>query len=732
MGEVSSAEELESRLASTRRSPFDPIARVDALTELAWALRIRDPERAHQLAGEARTLAIEHRYGLGQARAARTLAMTIRDTERLPMLFELAEEAKALFDEAGDPVGRAGARDFLSSLHEYVGDLSGGMELALDALGIAREIGDPVRQGYALSSVGGILAASGEVDAAVEHLKEGLQLFESVKDSVGVATILSRLSKVLSAGHRSDEALTYARRGQEIAEATDDEWLAGNALTVMADVERDRGRPEAAERLYRAALAALRTPSARNILGAETQVALGRLLVEQGSFEAAEIELKDALSRIEGDTISLVTENAAHEALATLCERQGELEGTVYHLRAAERLRAQLARRDTKSRLAQVEARAALEAAKKDAEIHKLRFVELHAAQAKLVEAERMALLGKLAAGMAHELNTPLGVLRSNAATAKTATDRLVALIETMGSAPPGDAGPPPGDSGPPPGDAGPPPGRSGPTPGHSGPPPGHSGPSPGDAGPPPSDAGLPPGDAEPPPGDSEPPQREGAPREGEPREGGRSMARAAELAGILDACRKTSARALDRIASIVDSFSRFTQLDHAERRRFDVREGLESALSLLEPSLPGRLSVVRRFDPVPALEGWPRELNHAFITVLQNAVQAIEGPGVVTVETSATEHEVRVRIHDTGRGMSEEQVARLFDVAWASDGARTKMRLGLLAARATVHKHGGTIEVASQPGRGTTVTFLFPRSPRPTDLGASAASPGVQPGRGR
>jgi two-component system NtrC family sensor kinase len=139
------------------------------------------------------------------------------------------------------------------------------------------------------------------------------------------------------------------------------------------------------------------------------------------------------------------------------------------------------------------------------------------------------------------------------------------------------------------------------------------------------------------------------------------------------------------------------------------VREGVESALALLEPTLGDEITLERRFDVVPSIEGWPRELNHAFLTVLQNAVQAIDGAGVVTVETSSTPDHVLVRVRDTGHGMSEEQAANLFDVTWSEEGTRTRMRLGLSAAYTTTQKHGGTMEVQSVAGEGTTVSFRFP-----------------------
>lgn len=618
--------ELEAQLAAARLAPAEPIALIDALLKLAWFLRNDAFSRANELASEAYPLARAHGYKLGQARAARTMAMTIRNIEGMSTLFRLAEEAKELFDEVGEPLGRAGSRDFLSSIYEHIGELTVALDLALDALSIARAAGDPLRQGYALSSVGGVLAASGEVDAGVERLEEALKLFESIPALDGVSTICTRLCRIHRQAGRSAEALKYAVRCRDIAALTQNEWPYATAISVMAELEEERGDLAEAERLYRAALEPLSSEAIRNMLGGGIQVSLGRLLIKRGAFDDAEHELQDALRRIEGDLVSIVGESGAHDALAELYEKRGELAKAIVHLRKSQGLRDQIAQRDSKNKLTQVAARANMEAAKKDAEIHKLRFVELHGMQSKLIEAEKMALLGTLAAGASHELNSPLGVLSSNNQLASTALERLLVLVR------------------------------------------GH----------------------------------------------GALGAQAEKLAAVLEACRQSTDQAIERLSSVAMSFRRFTQLDQAELRAFDVREGLESALALLAPVVPKAITIERRFDPVPPIKGWPRALNQAFMTVLENAIEAIDGDGVVTAETATTPDRVLVRVRDTGRGMSAEKAAHLFDMAWSEEGQRTKMRMGLSAAHAATVKHGGTIEVASVLGGGTTMTFSFPSKQQP------------------
>jgi signal transduction histidine kinase len=629
MSNAQHIDELEQRLLQIEQSEKrDPITHIDTLVELSWLQRVDDMERAHELARQARTLAIEHDYPLAQARAARTMAMTIGDINTLRSVFDLAQEAKELFDQVGDRAGMAGSRDFLSSIHEHIGDLAIALEYAMEALQIARQLENPVRVGYALSSVGGVLAASGDADAGIARLEEALAIFEEADDAQGVGTIRMRLAKVMFEAGRVEDARRYAELSLKGARDQQNDFVYVAALKVLADLEQQAGNLDAAEAHHRQALECrFMTQTSLAIAASSNQVALGRLLFERGALDEAEDVLKDALSRIAGDTVSIVNEAATHEALAELYQATGNLPAALEHLRNAKEQKVRIAQQETRNKLAQVEARAAVEAARKDAEIHKLRFVELHAMQSKVVESEKMALLGRLAAGMAHELNTPLGVLKNNSELITRAVNRLIALLSGE------------------------------------------------------------------------------LPKKGE------------KLVALLESCSESNVQALSRLSEIGESFERFTHLDHAEKGAFDVRHGLQSALLLLEPTLPEGISFERHFNPVPLIDAWPRELNHAFMTVLQNAIQAIEnGAGVVSAETNvhhaasdAERDEILVVIRDTGRGMSDEQVAHLFDVAWSKQGSRTSMRLGLSAAYATMQRHNGKITVESELGKGTVVTFRFP-----------------------
>ncbi|MEL7369380.1 MAG: tetratricopeptide repeat protein [Myxococcota bacterium] len=600
------------------------IDHIDALLEEAWTLRSREPPKSNAMATEARALSIAHGYKLGQARANRVLCMTVVDDAGVQSVFGLAEEAKQLFDEVGDDAGRAGARDFLSSLYEYIGDLTMALTLALDALAIAEAIDDPIRQGYALTSVGSVLAGSGDVDAGVERLQAAMRQFERAGDTNGITATHSRLIKVWKEAGRTNEALQHVERFVTEADTDADEYLRSTALALHAESEQRKGQYETAIQLYRDAVDCFTEEPGRSIVGSEAQISLARCLLQHGDTENAEQELLDALQRIEGNPVCIVAETKARAVLAELYEQTGDLRKAIDQLRRSQALKERIAQREARSKLSQVELRSAITEAQKDAEIHKLRYVELRGMQAKLIEAEKMAILGKLAAGAAHELNSPLGVLRSNAELVVTAADRLTSLVDES------------------------------------------------------------------------------------------KAQQSRKIRTALAICCQTTFEALDRVGAIADSFRRFAQLDEAERRPFDVREGIESTLAMLHRDAAPKVTFEREYDEVPNVDAWPRELNQAFMTVLENAIQAIDDQGIITIRVQRNEDAVSVDIQDTGRGMSPTQVDALFDVAWSHDGSRTKMRLGLAAAQHTMLKHGGTIHAQSALGQGTTIAFRFPVSLAP------------------
>jgi signal transduction histidine kinase len=101
--------------------------------------------------------------------------------------------------------------------------------------------------------------------------------------------------------------------------------------------------------------------------------------------------------------------------------------------------------------------------------------------------------------------------------------------------------------------------------------------------------------------------------------------------------------------------------------------------------------------------------MNQVFMNLLTNAKEAIDGKGTITVRTFEKKSRVHVEISDTGVGIPQTHMDRLFDPTLTKRGARVKAGLGLFTSYNILRKHKGDIEVQSEVGKGSTFTLVMP-----------------------
>ena len=118
---------------------------------------------------------------------------------------------------------------------------------------------------------------------------------------------------------------------------------------------------------------------------------------------------------------------------------------------------------------------------------------------------------------------------------------------------------------------------------------------------------------------------------------------------------------------------------------------------------------------PADAPEVWADEtrIGHVFANLLSNALKYTPAGGTVTISATAEEKSVVFSISDTGRGIPEEYIARIFEPFFRvpEQGAGTGAGLGLAIAKEIVEAHGGTVGVESREGQGSRFTFTLRRS---------------------
>jgi signal transduction histidine kinase len=166
------------------------------------------------------------------------------------------------------------------------------------------------------------------------------------------------------------------------------------------------------------------------------------------------------------------------------------------------------------------------------------------------------------------------------------------------------------------------------------------------------------------------------------------------------------------RATEIIGGLKRFARLDPAAAAELDVHDVLESALTLVRNELRYRCDVLKDYAELPRIHGLAPQLSQVFMNLIVNAAQSMTDRGTLTLTTRAHGDEVSVCIADTGHGMSAAAKAQLFTPFASSREGGSGMGLGLAISQAIVTKHGGRIQVESEPGVGSQFTVYLPLQP--------------------
>jgi len=255
---------------------------------------------------------------------------------------------------------------------------------------------------------------------------------------------------------------------------------------------------------------------------------------------------------------------------------------------------------------------------------------ELEEAHGQLLQSEKMASIGVLAAGVAHEINNPVGFVSSNMGTLKDYSKTMVALLDAC--------------------------------------------------------------------------------RAGTATEADFVAADFDYLKTDISDLIRESRDGLERVSKIVADLKDFSRLDQAEWQEADLNAGIECTLNVVRNEIKYKAEVVREYDPeLPPVPCLPAQINQVVMNLLVNAAHAIDERGIITVRSGHDAGWAWIEVADTGRGMSPEVKKRIFDPFYTTKPAGKGTGLGLSISYDIVSKHGGHIDVTSEPGRGTTFRLWLP-----------------------
>lgn len=178
-----------------------------------------------------------------------------------------------------------------------------------------------------------------------------------------------------------------------------------------------------------------------------------------------------------------------------------------------------------------------------------------------------------------------------------------------------------------------------------------------------------------------------------------------AELAGVI----RDGIYGIEQISEIVTNLKNFSRLDRSKVAHFSVNEGLESTL-VIARNLVKDKQIEKEFSDLAFVTGSPSQMNQVFLNLISNAAQATGPDGVISLSTRLVGDNVVVEVADNGSGIPQDVLPKIFDPFFTTKKIGEGTGLGLSIAYKIITEHGGQIEVASTPGKGTRFTITLPK----------------------
>jgi signal transduction histidine kinase len=413
---LGTVEYLEERLAAL--SSEESSERVDVLNALAWEVGFSDVFRAESLAREAMRMARAIDYPQGMAWGL--LNSTYGDYFKgdYETALEKGGEALASFESLSDRKGVGATRVGLGLVYWSLGDFEHAVENLHEGIEIFRELSIGEEEGWGLTSLGGVFENIGDLEKAIECHTRALALFRQGGHRLGEARALTGLGVVLQRQGFHAKALEHHFASLAIAEEENAHPTAvSRALNDIGTTYQAQGDPVLAEAYLRRALD-IRRDSGNRPAEITSLLDLGKLYTTTGDLSRAVEYLESALE-LASRAKTKPKIYKAHQALADAHEASGDYRRALEHHRRFEKLKEEVLGEETTTRLKNL-----------SIQLESETLTQLKQAQAKLIQAARMASLGRLAAGITHEINTPIGVIQASADLAERALARLEEGLE--------------------------------------------------------------------------------------------------------------------------------------------------------------------------------------------------------------------------------------------------------------------------------------------------------------
>lgn len=167
----------------------------------------------------------------------------------------------------------------------------------------------------------------------------------------------------------------------------------------------------------------------------------------------------------------------------------------------------------------------------------------------------------------------------------------------------------------------------------------------------------------------------------------------------------------ISKIHDILKNLQSFIKSDARQMQEVDLLERIESAIRLVSGQLGERCKIRQEIKKLPPIKGYPNQILQVLFNLIKHALQAIHGAGCITLSASYLKPYVEITVTNDGPGISCEEQQKIFEPVFVERSEDNPL-LGLWISREIVQRHGGTLEMASEEGEGTSFILKFPLNP--------------------
>ena len=183
----------------------------------------------------------------------------------------------------------------------------------------------------------------------------------------------------------------------------------------------------------------------------------------------------------------------------------------------------------------------------------------------------------------------------------------------------------------------------------------------------------------------------------------------APEMMGDMQGLMVDSLYGIAQISELVMNLKNFSRMDAAATEAINLNDCIESALNIGRNVLKDKVEVIKELMELPKLTCMPSQLNQVFLNLFSNAAQAMETTGTLHICSWFDEHAVHVSVSDNGKGISPENLGHIFDPFFTTKPVGEGTGLGLAISHQIIQQHGGEIRVDSRLGVGTDFHISIP-----------------------